>query len=500
MDITVPEVDLNFRHYIGERSDVIKNVKLQIKNYLKSSKVDQIHRVIYSAIYNALIYYQNISNLSISGESANKTFLEKTINHINNDYNYLAEKYNIQNLDEINENRVKNGEPPINQVIQVVCRVKSPVSAMDKIKSKVEEYLKTGRDLSRLNESLRDFIGIRFIITAPPEIKAQGKKAESDFCYQVFSDLLSHNGIYRQVNHQPPEAEDFDFIPVNTDHDPEKLQKIKNRAINKNFLFDPEEEGVYIPTERPKYIDEIDEFIKDYRMYPKPVLYQRMHICAHPFYADSIPKVTLPTYILSPKSNVPALEYQVCTDDEEWWAEFGKSPHTKYKDRTFHRLAIPLIISLDNNKNKIRLNRLDECIKEFYGYTFEDMFGIDYQEFLYTFDTKQRNEILGGLKTVEFNKRTKEYDLKDNSKYFIIYDTEATNFVKNLLKSATKEELQQFYEINKIPDNTIYASLLKDCKKVTPKLKAFSFNSSNPLKNLENISKKALQSHEEHEK
>lgn len=482
MDITVPEIDLNFRHYIGEKSDVIKDVLVQIRKYLKSFKIDETHRVIYSAIYNALIYYQNISTLSISGESANKTYLENTIKHINEDYNYLSEKYNIKNLDEINAVRIKNGQEPINQVIQVKCRVKSPVSAIDKILAKVEEYVKTGRELSRLNESLRDFIGIRFIVTAPPEIKEQGKKAESDFCYKVFCDLLEHNGIFRQINNEEPQETDFDFIPVNTDHDPKKLQKIKERAINKNFLFNPEQEGVYIPSDRPAYIEEIDEFVKDYRMFPKPMLYQRMHTCAHPFYSKLVPQVKLPTYILPPKSNIPALEYQVCTDSEEWWAEFGKASHKQYKDRTFHRLGIPSLITLDEDTNKIRLNRLDECMEDFYGYNFEDMFGIDYQEFLYTFDTEQRNEILAGVKTVTFNDKTQEYELKNNSKYFIICDIESKKFVNNLLQSSSKEELRKFYEVNGIADNTIYPAVLRGRKKVNPKIKVYSFNHPERLK------------------
>lgn len=472
---TIPEVDLNLRHYIGNRSDVIKDVLMQIKNYLRCNKITASNRVIYSAIYNALLYYQNISDLSISGESSEKTFLENTIKLINDDYNFLADKYNIKNLDEINRLRAKENLEPIPQVIQVKCRVKSPVSAMEKIKSKVEEYVKTGRDLSRLNESLRDFIGIRFIINAPPEIKAQGKKAESDFCYKVFQDLTEHHGILRQLNNESLE-DDFDFIPVNTDHDPHKLQKLKDRAINKEFEIDPEKEGVYIPTSRPKFMEIIDKFVKDYRMFPKPKLYQRMHICAHPHYAKkSIQQITLPKYIIKPKSNKPALEYQVCTGDEEWWCEYGKAPHKQYKDRTFHRLGIPLLINLDKDKNKVRLNRLDECMKEFYGYDFQDMFGMDYQEFLHTFDTEQCNEVLAGLKEIVFNEKTQEYELKHIERTFILQGGQKIDFVKNLLKNSSKEELQRFYEANGINNNTIYPKNLKERKRICPKIKVYEF-------------------------
>lgn len=473
MNNTIPKVDLNFRHYIGERSDVVKYVQAQLKNYLRNPNVDKSTRIIYSAIYNALIYYQAISDVSISGESAQKTYLENTVQQINDDYHYLAKKYNKDGL----------------EVIKLKCRVKSPVSAMDKILSKVQEYVKTGRDLSRLNESLRDFVGIRFIVTAPPEIKALGKKAESDFCYQVFNDLVEYHGISRQLNNEEPQEKDFHFIPVDTDHDPNKLQKIKDRALRKDFFVDPDEEDVYIPSSRPAYIEPYDRFVKDYRMYPKPMLYQRMHICANPYYSNLVPNLNVPNYIIPPKSRKYAVEYQICTDDEEWWAEFGKAAHIKYKNRSFHRLGIPLLITFDKNLDKVRLNRLDECMHDFYGYSFEDRFGIDYQEFLNTFDTEQRNEILAGIKKIIYDEKHEEYALEDTEKCIILESEKNVDFVKNLITSCTKEELQNFFLANGISYNTIYVNNLKSGKKSTPKLKLYSF--SQPAKIMLNYIKKS---------
>lgn len=461
MNNNIPTIDFNFRHYIGDRSDVIKCVQTQLKNCLRGSNIDNSTRAIYSAIYNALIYYQVISDISISGETAQKTYLENTIQQINEDYHYLAEKYNKDDL----------------EVIRLTGRVKSPVSAMDKILSKVKEYVKTGRDLSRLNESLRDFCGIRFIVTAPPEIKALGPKAESDFCYQIFNDLVEHHGISRQLNNEKTHEKDFDFIPVDTDHDPQKLQKIKNRAMKRESYLNPEEEHVYVPSSRPSYMEPYDKFVKDYRMYPKPMLYQRMHICAHPYYSKLVPKLKIPNYIIPPQSNNNyAVEYQICTDKEEWWAEFGKAAHTRYKDRSFHRLGIPLLISYDKKINKVRLNRLDECINEFYGYSFEDRFGIDYQEFLTIFNTEERNNILAGIKKITYDQKHQEYTLEDTEKCIILEDEKNIDFVQNLLASCTKDELRNFYIVNRIIDSTIYPNNLKTARRVSPKLKLYSFS------------------------
>ena len=51
---------------------------------------------------------------------------------------------------------------------------------------KVTEYILEGRDFSYFNESLRDLIGVRFVINPPAEIQAQGQQAESDFLYKVY--------------------------------------------------------------------------------------------------------------------------------------------------------------------------------------------------------------------------------------------------------------------------------------------------------------------------
>lgn len=457
---TFKEVDLNLRHYIGESTDVIKDVKNNIRDYLRNPEVSDTNRSIYSAIYHALTYYENIANLSLTGITGSKTFLENTIEQFEKDFKYLSNKYNSKNIS-------------VPTVIFAKARIKSPISALDKILEKVAEYVHEGRDLSKLNESLRDFMGLRIIVEPPLEIKAKGKQAESDFCYKVFNDLLEYRGIYRQINNETTLPTDYTFIPVNTSHDPNKLQKLKERPIKEGFLYNPDDIQIYIPKTRPDSLEKIDEFLKDYRMYPKVNLYQRLHVCASPFFSEFIPEQKISSFIMPTSSKNTAIEYQFCSMDEEKFAEYGKSAHTLYKsNKNYHRLAVPLFIKPDFGTQTMRLCRFDESMKDFYGYTFKSMFNIDYQTFLQTFNTRQQDEILARNLVVEFDKDKQDYRLIPSKNTFIFTDEQNPNFVENLLKTATPEELKRFYDINNISDGTIHP---KSNKQISNSKKSFNF-------------------------
>lgn len=493
MSDNIPEIDLNLKHYIGERTDVMKNLKSQIRMYLRNPNISQADRAIYSAIYNAVTYYQTISDLSIQGESEHKTFLENSLNSFTEDFKYLSEKYN-------------SPDPTVPKVIEFKGRIKSPASAMQKILNKVEEYVHDGRDLTRLNESLRDFIGVRIIINPPPEIVAMDeeakkqmildakakirdgilpadsdltilenmpyKKAQSDFCYKVFDDLLTRKGILRQLDGSST-PEDFRFIPVNTDHDPYKQKKLKERVFKEGFKFEPYDEGVYVPILRPSEVETYDDFFKDYRRWPKSKLYQRIHTCAEPNFAKDVPVENLPNYIIPSKSMSPAFEYQFSLKDEDDFAEYGKAAHRDYKDRSFHRLGIPLVILFDSEKDKMRTGRLDESMEKFYGYSFEQKFGIPYQEFLQKFDVSTRDKILADIIKVEYNPDIDDYDLVQGN-VFLAVNTENPHFVQNLLASSSKEDLERFYEANHILDNTKSVSPLGRVTTRKPTIKIYS--------------------------
>lgn len=441
---TLYEIDFNLRHYVGENSDVIKDVKNNIKNYLRNPNIPDFNRNIYSAIYNALTYYENIANLSTNNTNGSKSFLEQTIEEFEKDFKYLSNLYNPKDL----------SKP---SVIFAKARIKSPISALDKILEKVSEYVHEGRDLSKITESLRDFIGLRIIVDPPNEIKEKGKQAESDFCYEVFNELLKFRGIYRQINNEYPQDTDYNFISVNTLHDPNKLKKLKQRPKKEGFIYTPEEVGVYIPENRPHYLEDIDQFLKDYRMYPKANLYQRLHVCASPFYSKTTTQKNLPSFIIPPSSENLSIEYQFCSIDEEKYAEYGKSAHNLYKSNTnYHRLAVPLFIKTDFLTQTMRLARFDESMKEFYGYTFESMFNIDFETFSEIFDRHEQDEILARNLIVEFDKDNSDYRLSPSKNILVFTETQSPNFVENLLKNATPEELKKFYDINNISSGTIY--------------------------------------------
>ena len=76
---------------------------------------------------------------------------------------------------------------------------------------------------------------MRFVIDPPKEVQAQGLQAESDYLYRVYYDLMERHGITRQDHLSNPN--DFQFINVNTRHDPNKAEKMKTRAKKKASNF-----------------------------------------------------------------------------------------------------------------------------------------------------------------------------------------------------------------------------------------------------------------------
>ena len=180
----VPEIDLNLRHYSGHPSDVIKLLKMNIENYLKNPEVSQRDREVYSAVYNSLNYYKNILSSSHDFET-DKTFLNSTIQIMKNDYNYLSQLYNSHDFT----------MPP---VISMNGRIKSLISAVEKIKNKISEYLENGTDLRYLNESLRDFMGVRIVVNPSKELTNLAPEAEYMLLQSVLIDLLNFHGIKNQ--------------------------------------------------------------------------------------------------------------------------------------------------------------------------------------------------------------------------------------------------------------------------------------------------------------
>lgn len=408
----IPEVDLNLRHYSGSVSDVFKKIKHDIVSYLMSPAATDASKKIYSAIYNALDYYEVLS----PEFSGNNDFLDSAIQTFNEDLDYLSGKYNT----------------PEAQVISLNARIKSPLSFVEKVKDKVNEYISENRNFVYFNESLRDILGVRVVVNPPPHIKSQGLQAESDYLYDVFYSLMTSRGILEN-----PEISDdskFKFLDVNTRYDTNKLEKMKKNKYPGKFILTSDTptfkdtrrlekyECIVKPTTRPAFIDEIDSKVKDYHFYPKKSGYQSLHICIVPKFSKNVQKMDLPNCIIPSATSDYSIEYQFRDSREDDFSNFGPASHGKLKpfEKIYHRLAIPSFIDTDEtipimtSKRALKPRTFGENYQRFYGPTFENRFNINYQMFSYTFDEATQDDILAGVKVVNFDEHTNTYNAVPN--------------------------------------------------------------------------------------
>ena len=192
------------------------------------------------------------------------TFLNHSLINMKKDYDFLAQKYNSEDPTEL-------------PVITMNGRIKSPISAVEKIKDKIEEYLERGTDLKYLNESLRDFMGVRIIVNPPQDVQNLGKSSELKLLQNVLEDLLQFHGV------QDKTVEDvYKFIPVNTKNNPDKLERMQKDG-KPDFL--------------PNYLIPI---VKNYVDHPKKSGYSSYHVCATPEYSSEVKRAIYPPYIIPP--------------------------------------------------------------------------------------------------------------------------------------------------------------------------------------------------------
>lgn len=410
----VPEVDLNLRHYSGSVCDVFAKIKQDIVNYLSSPEIPNKSREIYSAIYNALNYYEVLS----PEFKDNNEFIDASINTFNNDFEYLSKKYVSSNFIDA-------------PIISLSARIKSPLSFVEKVKDKVNVYLEEDRDFAYFNESLRDIIGVRIVVNPPNIIKKLGPQAESDYLYDVFYDLMRYRGIEDKF---VLSTNKFRFLDVNTRYDQHKLEKIKNNKYTGKFissttpLTEKQQESldnctyIFKPKTRPRFMESIDSKVKDYHFYPKKSGYQSIHICVIPPFSRNVKKPELPDCIIPPVASDYTIEYQFRDLREDEFSNRGPASHNTLKpfEKIYHRLAIPSFIDLDVSRKTqgispceglLKTRDFGENYQKFYGPSFEDRFNIDYQLFNSIFDEKTRDDILAGNKTVVFNAATNTYSV-----------------------------------------------------------------------------------------
>ena len=443
-------IDLNLRHYDGKPSDVFKHIQKQIVDFLQNGNPTQKQREIYSAIYNAINLYLEITYLPGADYDTDDTFLSYTIKYFNEDYAHLAKQYNTE-------------ENP--NVVSTLARIKSPIKFMEKVLQKVDEYDDENRDFQYFNESLRDTIGIKFVIDPPEEIKKKGKDAESDYFYGVFYNLMKSRGI-NNPEREFPSFGQFRFLDVNTRYDPYKQVHLKTRNYKEGFderLLSQIDPPFYYPETRPDFMERnnIDKKVKDYHRYPKKLGYQGVHTCVIPDFAYSLKHREIPKCIIPPFTRYYAIEYQFRSKDEDNHAEKGIASHEKtYKPgekNTYHRLLVPFYIAFtdptdmpelsqevsspisaydyySHNGNVLKLRNFAESFKRFYGITFEDYFNIPFKKFRDYFTTEEKNRILAGRTRVIYNKETQTYDCEDLPR-FVFYARASSKEICTALRS-----------------------------------------------------------------
>lgn len=486
----VPEIDLHLRHYSGHPSDVIKKIKSDIESYLSNPNLEETHtalrydennnpymisfniREIYSAVYNALNYYKNISYLPSAEYETGDTFLSNSIRTFNEDYDYLSQKYNTDDLTQ-------------DPVISVSGRIKSPLSFVDKVREKVIEYIDQGRDFRYFNESLRDLIGVRFVITPPQEIQMQGPEAETDYLYKVFYDLMEHHGITRSQT-ESLGKDQYRFFPVNTRYDSHKSEKIKSRPEQEGFAVWVQNgsHGFYRPIKRTPEMEQecVDTVTKDYVRWPKYKGYQSLHVCAIPYYSHDVEHMRIPNCIIPPNCKDSFVEYQFRTRNQNEYAEHGPVSHNQeYKPTgSYHRLAVPFYIEFDspedlteisyepghqlkkplNYVNRLKLRNFGESFKKFYGPTFEEYFGIPFKRFRDVFGSQDRNDILSKRKVVIHDEERDLYIAKDTTSprpnpISLALTPEELIRLKEILSSEDSGELTKFFNKQHLQDAII---------------------------------------------
>lgn len=419
------EVDLNLRHYSGHPSDAIKLVKRSIEKYLRKPDVPLKDREVYSAMYHALDYYKSILYSSASDFSTGPTFLNHSLINMKKDYDFLSKKYN-------------SNDPTELPVITMSGRIKSPISAVEKIKDKIEEYLEKGTDLKYLNESLRDFMGVRIIVNPPQDVQNLGKSAELKLLQNVLEDLLQFHGV------QDKTVEDvYKFIPINTKNNPDKLERMQQDG-NPDFL--------------PNYLIPI---VKNYVDHPKKSGYSSYHICATPEYSSEVKRAIYPHYIIPPVKTEYSFEYQIRTRKMDEEAEHGTYCHDYYKKLgNYHRLSIPFYIELNKEQNRFKSLNLEESCQKHFGYVpflriynpigeyLKDISLIDFRDL---FTSSERDSIIDGKKRIYYYPEYGGFEVSKEPNQLMVAD----NFITPIFLTQDDIDKLNHSEIS-------YESLLED--------------------------------------
>ena len=268
--------------------------------------------------------------------------IDNFIEYINKEYLYLKEKF-----------------PHLG--IEFQGRIKSLVSTDSKIKKDLKQALINGEKLSDI--SLKDILAYRYILHIPENLKLD-KNSTAQICYDFLKAQI-----------------DFNIKNGNT------LLKAKHiNSENKNSIKSKiSEYHIEIPT--IDFDNKYSDFVKNYIKYPKDSLYQALHV----------------RYLIG---EIP-FETQIKTKEMHNFAEYGAASHKYYKPRSsfnIHKVPQELGFVKTDSGYKIDFLSMDESIKLYYGYSFEDRFGISYNDFKENYTSKEQKLLLKGKAKIKDGK------------------------------------------------------------------------------------------------
>lgn len=311
MNKSITLYDFNIANYPGlTAQDVIPNLIQNLNSAFETLPKNSIQHQAIQTYIRLLKNYLNIYNSNKDSKQTIALFNELT--------NYLFEY-------------AQNNYP--NYVINIVPkgRIKSPLSANTKIKEKINDCMKKGKDLNLLE--IKDFIAFRIVV----EVRdIDGKLVSEDISVNVCYDIVSQAVEFMQ------NCENSELLKITS-----KVEK--SQAIHPD---------IYVPDSRPESIEKNNEFIKDYIMNPKPnTNYQSIHL----------------QFKKSNTTNQENIfgEIQFRTFEMNEHAEHGVASHTTYKSREqITYLALPkILVPLNIDSHTLSELSPDECFREFFGFS-----------------------------------------------------------------------------------------------------------------------------------
>ncbi|MCI8277756.1 MAG: hypothetical protein HFJ46_07640 [Clostridia bacterium] len=147
----------------GTNTEVLTIYLYELKNFINTHDLNPAELKLYATLYSSLQYYKEVSDPTTP-------FFQKLLEYTEKETIMLMKKYP-------------------NLSIKTSLRIKSPISAYNKIVDKIQQYIREGRDLSNLNSSLIDFIGVRRIVDLK-DVLFENQKETTDMCYSLLATQL----------------------------------------------------------------------------------------------------------------------------------------------------------------------------------------------------------------------------------------------------------------------------------------------------------------------